>query len=187
NRAEATVLDGLPTGWRNGRLPPQRVALTQGERGVEVRYQSRRDGSFTVGDTGSATVHGWWPTGIDVEVDGRRLLAAVTRAGGRLHVQTGRGTVDLDVVPRFVVPGAVATTGGLVAPMPGVVLDVRCAVGDLVRARQTLVVLEAMKMEHHVNAPADGVVAEVRVAKGQQVDNGAVLLVIDPAEAEAGT
>jgi acyl-CoA carboxylase subunit alpha len=89
--------------------------------------------------------------------------------------------VAFDVVPRFVAPGAAAaTSGGLVAPMPGIVLDVRCAPGDVVDARQTLVVLEAMKMEHHVRAPADGVVAEVRVAKGQHVENGAVLLVLDP-------
>jgi acyl-CoA carboxylase subunit alpha len=70
--------------------------------------------------------------------------------------------------------------------MPGIVLDVRCAPGDVVDAHQTLVVLEAMKMEHHVRAPADGVVAEVRVAKGQHVENGAVLLVLDPVDPEGG-
>ncbi len=65
--------------------------------------------------------------------------------------------------------------------MPGVVLDVRCSAGDDVTTGQTLVVLEAMKMEHHMNAPADGRVAEVRVTKGQQVENGAVLLVFEEA------
>jgi propionyl-CoA carboxylase alpha chain len=104
----------------------------------------------------------------------------VTRAGDRLHVQVPRGTVDLDVVPRFVVPGSTGTTGGLVAPMPGVVLEVRCAAGDRVGAGQTLVVLEAMKMEHRIDAPADGVVGAVEVTAGQHVENGAVLLVIDP-------
>ena len=49
-------------------------------------------------------------------------------------------------------------------------------------AGETLVVLEAMKMEHHMAAPADGVVAEVRVAAGDQVDNGALLLVFESAE-----
>jgi propionyl-CoA carboxylase alpha chain len=64
--------------------------------------------------------------------------------------------------------------------MPGVVLDVRCAVGERVAAGQPLVVLEAMKMEHHVAAPDDGVVTELHVRVGQQVENGAVLLVLDP-------
>ena len=53
------------------------------------------------------------------------------------------------------------------------------------RAGETLVVLEAMKMEHPMSAPEDGVVSEVRVAVGDQVDNGALLLVVEPAGSEA--
>jgi propionyl-CoA carboxylase alpha chain len=68
--------------------------------------------------------------------------------------------------------------------MPGSVLDVRCSAGHPVEAGQVLVVLEAMKMEHHVRAPVDGVVAEVRVRAGDQVGTGAVLLVIDTEEVE---
>ena len=182
HRAAADVLGELPSGWRNARLPDQQVVLALGDRTFDVRYESRRDGSFALAGGGTARVHRWSPSGIDAEVDGRRRAARVTRQGGRLHVQTPHGTVTFHEVPRFVVPGAVAMTGGLVAPMPGVVLDVRCAVGDHVRQRQTLVVLEAMKMEHHVQAPADGLVTEVRVEVGQQVENGAVLLVLEPTE-----
>jgi propionyl-CoA carboxylase alpha chain len=63
--------------------------------------------------------------------------------------------------------------------MPGIVLEVRVAVGDRVVPGQTLVVLEAMKMEHRMTAQVEGVVTEVHVVAGQQVDNGAVLLVIE--------
>jgi propionyl-CoA carboxylase alpha chain len=201
NRSRASVLSAMPSGWRNARLPAQRITLAHGDRTVTVRYRARRDGSFVLGgadaagadkaepdggarpDGGSARVHRWTPTSIDAEVNGRRTTARVTRDGDRLYVQAPAGTVAFDVVPRFVAPGAAAATaGGLVAPMPGIVLDVRCAPGDVVDARQTLVVLEAMKMEHHVRAPADGVVVEVRVAKGQHVENGAVLLVLGPVE-----
>ena len=196
NRSQARVLSTMPSGWRNARLPAQRLTLAHGDRTVTVGYRAQRDGRFVLGDGdahaegaepdgGSARVHRWAPTSIDAEINGRRTTAPVTRDGDRLYVQAPGGTVALDVVPRFVAPGAAAaTTGGLVAPMPGIVLDVRCAPGDVVDARQTLVVLEAMKMEHHVRAPADGVVAEVRVAKGQHVENGAVLLVIDPVDDE---
>ena len=180
NRRAAGVLADVPSGWRNARLPAQQVSFGYRDRMVEVRYQPRRDGSFATGDGGTARVHDWSPGTIDAEVDGRRMRAEITRAGERLHVQVTRGTVSFDVIPRFVVPGIDAPTGGLVAPMPGVVHDVRCVAGDHVTARQVLVVLEAMKMEHHVQAPADGVVTEVRVTTGQQVENGAVLLVLDP-------
>jgi propionyl-CoA carboxylase alpha chain len=114
------------------------------------------------------------------------MTTQVTRAGDRLYVQAVRGTVAFGIVPRFVVPGAAAPSGGLMAPMPGVVLDVRCAPGEQVETGQTLVVLEAMKMEHVVRAPADGVVSDVRVAKGQHVENGALLLVFEPADGPAG-
>jgi propionyl-CoA carboxylase alpha chain len=156
---------------------------------IDVRYQSRRDGSFALGERGeggTARIHRWSPAEIDAEIDGRRTTTQVTRAGDRLYVQAVRGTIAFGIVPRFVVPGAAAPSGGLMAPMPGVVLDVRCAPGDQVESGQTLVVLEAMKMEHVVRAPADGVVADVRVAKGQHVENGALLLVFEPADDAAG-
>ena len=189
NRAHAPVLAAVPSGWRNGRLPAQRVTLTHGDELIDVHYRSRRDGSFALGergDGGTARIHRWSPGGIDAEIDGRRTARQVTRAGDNLYVQSGRGTVDFGVVPRFVVPGAEAPSGGLMAPMPGVVLDVRCAAGDRVEAGQTLVVLEAMKMEHHVRAPAAGAVADVRVVKGRHVENGALLLVFEPADGTEG-
>ncbi|TKJ32127.1 biotin carboxylase N-terminal domain-containing protein [Blastococcus sp. CCUG 61487] len=182
NRAEARVLRSVPAGWRNARLPDSSVRFRHRDDEVEVRYRARRDGTVTVRDVGDARVLAWTADGIDVEIGGRRARYAVTADGERLLVQTPRGTVDLDVVPRFVPPGAGAVEGGFVAPMPGVVLDVRCAVGDRVTSGQTLVLLEAMKMEHHVKAPFDGVVTEVRAAVGDQVDNGAVLLVVEPEE-----
>jgi propionyl-CoA carboxylase alpha chain len=185
NRSGATVLSTMPTGWRNARLPAQHLSFTHGDRTVEVSYRSRRDGSFTVGDGVTARVYGVGDTWIDAEVDGRRARSLVTRVDGRLHVQAGRGTVELDLVPRFLVAGAEAPSGGLAAPMPGVVLDVRAAAGDHVTARQILVVLEAMKMEHHVVAAVDGVVSEVFVSEGQQVQNGELLLVVEPHEGES--
>ena len=72
--------------------------------------------------------------------------------------------------------------GGLVAPMPGVIIEVRVESGQDVTAGQTLVVMEAMKMEHVISAPRDGTVTEVFVSTGEQVDNGATLLALDTDE-----
>ena len=179
NRASAIVLARMPSGWRNARLPAQQVTFTHADDEVAVSYHSLRDGTFGIGTDGSARVHRWWPDGIDVEIDGHRASSLVTRHGDSLHVQHPGGTVELHVVPRFTVPGSEGPSGGMIAPMPGLVVDVKVGVGDAVSAGQTLVVLEAMKMEHHMSAPADGVVVEVRVARGEQVETGAVLMVID--------
>ncbi len=180
NRAEATVLRATPSGWRNARLPDQRIAFGFADREHEVCYRALRDGSFRLGDGSIARVYAWSEGAIDVEIDGRRRRSRVTRTPGRILVQAARGDVELAVHPRFVLPGTEATSGGLRAPMPGKVIDLRVAVGQEVAAGETLLVLEAMKMEHPMRAPEDGVVADVRVALGEQVENGALLLVVEP-------
>ena len=182
NRAHAPVLDTIASGWRNSRLPRQHVRLNADGRDVDVHYARRRDGTFDVGATARARVHDVDAHHIDLEFDHRRRVTRISRRGTAIFVQHPRGTVTLNVVPRFVVAGADEVVGGLVAPMPGVVADVRVEVGAFVEAGATLVVMEAMKMEHLINAPASGTVAEVLVSVGQQVDRGAALIVIDALE-----
>jgi biotin carboxyl carrier protein len=82
-------------------------------------------------------------------------------------------------VPRFVVRGVDIAAGGLTAPMPGAIIDVRVTLGQHVDAGETLVVMEAMKMEHVITAPTTGTVTAIFVSTGQQVDNGAVLLTLE--------
>lgn len=68
--------------------------------------------------------------------------------------------------------------GLVVAPMPGVVTEVRVRVGDAVKAGAPLLVLEAMKMENEIVAPLDGVVKELYVEAGARVVRGERLLLI---------
>jgi len=65
------------------------------------------------------------------------------------------------------------------APMPGLVVNVLVQPGDTVAQNQTVVVLEAMKMENDLPAPTAGTVTEVRVSKGQTVDQGEILIVME--------
>ena len=179
NRATTPVLQHVPSGWRNARLPRQRVSFRWNDEPVEVIYRSRRDGSFSVGDEGSARVLRWSEYDIDAEVNGRRATARVTRTGDVLFVQASRGTARFEIVPRFAVPGVEAAHGGLNAPMPGLIIDVRVSEGQHVQAGDTLVVMEAMKMEHVITAPSTGVVTQVLVTSAQQVEGGAALLTIE--------
>ncbi len=200
NHGDAQVLGRVPSGWRNARLPDQQVTLRSDDDSVEVRYRSERDGRFTVtidrdgADPVASTIPRWSVDSIDATIDGIRRTVPVTAVAGRplggrgeiLHLTAAGTTTTLEVAPRFALPGEEAPTGSLMAPMPGRVLEVRASTGDEVAAGQAVLVLEAMKMEHHMAAPFAGTVTEVRVAAGDQVDNGAVLLVIAPADGEDG-
>ncbi len=90
--------------------------------------------------------------------------------GQSLHVRTAvRGTGQ-----------ASAADGAILAPMPGKVIAVDVAEGDIVTAGQRLMVLEAMKMEHALTAPFDGTVTELNASEGGQVQVEAVLCVVEP-------
>lgn len=76
-------------------------------------------------------------------------------------------------------PAAAAGEGGVVAPMPGLIIEYRVAAGDSVKAGDVLLVLEAMKMENEIAADRDGKVASLSRKDGDEVDKGDVLLVIE--------
>ncbi|MDE0666217.1 MAG: ATP-grasp domain-containing protein [Acidimicrobiaceae bacterium] len=190
-RSEARTLGWIPSGWRHGRLPPERVELAvetaAGLVEVVVSYRPQRDGTFVVraecGDSATeapARIAAWSPETLDFEWSGRRIGYAVAADGDRVHLTGDSETVTVTVLPRFGAPEGGPATGGFAAPMPGVIVEVRVQAGDQVTAGSTLVVMEGMKMEHHVSAPCDGTVTEVLVAAGDQVDNGTPLLVFDP-------
>jgi biotin carboxyl carrier protein len=78
--------------------------------------------------------------------------------------------------------GAEAGPERLTAPMPGKIVRVLAKPGEGVRARQPLIVIEAMKMENELRAARDGKVAEIHVTEGQSVDAGALLAVLSAAD-----
>jgi 3-methylcrotonyl-CoA carboxylase alpha subunit len=116
---------------------------------------------------------------IRIDVQGRTRRVAIVRAGNGAWV-------CCDGIVRRVLPASAAARDSVVAerevraPMTGRVVKVSAAVGLAVRARQTLVVLEAMKMEYRLSAPRDGVVAAVSCAEGERVDLGRVLVTLAP-------
>lgn len=77
-------------------------------------------------------------------------------------------------------PAAAPVSGNAIkTPLPGVIIDVKVNVGDMVKKGDTVVVLEAMKMENNINADRDGKVAAIQVAKGDTVADGTALVVLE--------
>ena len=179
NRENANILKEIPTGWRNSRLPRQKITLSYLDNEVEVTYKSNRDGSFAVNEETTAKVIDWTPSGIDIEINTSRFYSKITQADDNIVVHGPWGDALFKILPRFTLPGSEIQAGGLIAPMPGKVIDLKVKVGSKVKKGDTLVILEAMKMEHQVKASEDGKVTKVLIKKDDQLENGALLMVVD--------
>ncbi len=162
--ADEEVEIGLtPTG------PSSCAARVDGAEPVEVDVSSADAGTMTW------TVAGLTQT-VRLVTDG----SVPAGDGETTWVHLGDGEAMVRLVPRLPVAAVVDDDpGSLAAPSPGVVRQVRVAVGDRVAAGQVLVVLEAMKMEQSLKAPVAGVVEAVRCEEGESVAEGVVLVVLD--------
>ena len=179
NRENANILKEIPTGWRNSRLPRQKITLSYLDNEVEVTYKANRDGSFAVNEETTAKVINWTPSGIDIEINTSRFYSKITQDDDNIVVHGPWGDALFKILPRFTLPGLEVQAGGLIAPMPGKVIDLKVKVGSKVKKGDTLVILEAMKMEHQVKASEDGKVTKVLIKKDDQLENGALLMVVD--------
>ena len=107
----------------------------------------------------------------------RRVSVKTYAHGERVAVFTAQGSAILAHIDLIAHAGDGAAEGGrLTAPMPGKLVSFLAQVGDVVSKGQPLAVMEAMKMEHTIQAPRDGVVAELLYAVGDQIGDGAELL-----------
>ena len=178
NRVSDPVTGFMPANWTNGRMPLQRVKLLFIQDEIEVQYKLNKDNLYEV--MGSiCEIYHCDIAGIDVEIDSHRFYAHVTEAGSEITINMPFGDVNVSVLPRFIEPGNDVPEGGLIAPMPGKVIDVKVKKGSKVKAGDTLVIIEAMKMEHAIKATETGKIAKVMIKLNDQVDNGATLLVLE--------
>ena len=114
---------------------------------------------------------------LDIVWGTQRFKAQVHVWGEQAHVFLPEGARVVERVDELAHAGDSGEAGGqLTAPMPGKVLSFAVKVGDDVKAGQAVAVMEAMKMEHHLQAPRDGTVSEVTVREGMQVAKGKVLV-----------
>ncbi|QBR93054.1 acetyl/propionyl/methylcrotonyl-CoA carboxylase subunit alpha [Nocardioides euryhalodurans] len=171
-RDRRVVQHGVPVGWRNVTSQPQ---VTTFEPDLEVAWYGGRDGYVVDGlEVASVT-----PRSVTLVQDGIAATYAVRVDGTAVEVDGPVGHARLVERPRFTDPADAVASGSLLAPMPGTVVRVAVAVGDVVEAGQQVLVLEAMKMQHPVAAPHAGTVTEIDVRPGAQVAAGEVLAVVE--------
>ena len=180
NRKNTPILKGIQSGWTNSRLPKQKINFLVNSEEISISYKSNRDGSFNVNKGITAKIINWNKSGIDIEIENKRFFSKVTRKDEKLVVHGPWGDILFKIMPRFRSIGQEVKDGGLVAPMPGKVIDLKVKVGSKIKKGDTLVILEAMKMEHTIKAIEDGVVDELFISDSDQVENGALLMVIKP-------
>jgi acetyl/propionyl-CoA carboxylase alpha subunit len=181
--------------FRPGRVGGWRLTLHDGELETTLAVTARGDRRWVrLGDRDVEVVvlSPLADGSLHLEVDGQEVPARVTVVHRGLDttevwVHVAGLTRRLTVVAptRHADPAELAGGTAFASPMPGAVLSVAVAAGDRVEAGATLLVVEAMKMEHPVLAPAAGTVTAVHVTAGDGVDAGAPLLAFEPDPAGA--
>ena len=165
-------------GWRLGAAAAR--ALTLEHRGAQrsAAVQGARE-QWTVHMDGNALAGSGGLDGdaLRVQIGEQLHRATVIRDGNELYLFGSEGVQRFTLHdPVSEADQSVADAGSLVAPMPGRIVATLVSPGTAVKRGAPLLVLEAMKMEHTLQAPADGTVQGYRVKAGDQVGDGAVLV-----------
>ncbi|MWA11262.1 acetyl-CoA carboxylase biotin carboxylase subunit [Streptomyces sp. BA2] len=176
----AAALEPTGDGWRDPFSEPKgwRIGGTSAPLTHHLRVPGHEPVAHIAG-AGPRTVE---PGRVTVHVDGlthtfHRAADWLGRDGDAWHVQ------DHDPVEASLTGAAHSGADALTAPMPGTVTVVKVSTGDRVAQGQSLLVVEAMKMEHVISAPHAGTVSELDVAPGTTVAMDQVLAVVIPDEA----
>ena len=168
--------------WRMNLPAVAELCLLRNDVSHEVRAESRRDGwHLLLGGRDYRVSAGWLGEHrIRADVDGAIIEAAVLRDSTSIQLALRGGTWEFEV-PAVVHggEGVTASAGQPRAPMSGAVVAVLVDKGDKVDAGDSLMVIEAMKMEHAIVAQAQATVAEILFAVGDQVDEGDALVMLE--------
>lgn len=129
------------------------------------------------------------PERATVLVDGKEYAVDIVQLGRRAAAQALRPasapaspSASSPALPKAPAPSASRPSpggrgeGGIVAPMPGLVLTIKAKEGDVVAAGQPLLVMEAMKMENAIASPYAGTVAKIYVREGDSISEGDLLV-----------
>ncbi len=164
--------------WTNGRLPHQNISFQFENEVHQIKYSYINKESVSILEK-NVEIISFDNEMLECVIDGIRSQYQIYRDEDRLFVFDSFNDIQLKVLPRFVDPSTSSIEGGLLAPMPGKISEVLIKKDQKVKAGQSLMIIEAMKMEQTIKSPNAGKISKIMVKKGQQVENGESLLVID--------
>ena len=164
--------------WTNGRLPHQNISFQFENEVHQIKYSYINKESISILEK-NVEIISFDNEMLECVIDDIRSQYQIYRDEDRLFVFDSFNDIQLKVLPRFVDPSTSSIEGGLLAPMPGKISEVLIKKDQKVKAGQSLMIIEAMKMEQTIKSPNAGKISKIMVKKGQQVENGESLLVID--------
>ena len=164
--------------WTNGRLPHQNISFQFENEVHQIKYSYINKESISILEK-NVEIISFDNEMLECVIDGIRSQYQIYRDEDRLFVFDSFNDIQLKVLPRFVDPSTSSIEGSLLAPMPGKISEVLIKKDQKVKAGQSLMIIEAMKMEQTIKSPNAGKISKIMVKKGQQVENGESLLVID--------
>ncbi len=173
----------IADGWRLGHGSRRSLAFVHRDTRIELQAQGS-DGSYHIelDGQGHDIAGARMASGIlGLRIDAVAHRFRVLDRGHGLTVHDGQRRLRLQPVAVYLHEQATAggNTDQVLAPMPGRVVLVKAAPGDVVESGQELMVIEAMKMELSLKAPRDGTIAELRSAAGDFVEADAVLVTLE--------
>ncbi|MCZ4282512.1 acetyl/propionyl/methylcrotonyl-CoA carboxylase subunit alpha [Kiloniella laminariae] len=171
-------------GWRLGGRATRLLRFMTGEKAHLVAAVYHAEGyALQIGATGYEVTGSVMGDIVTANIDGHRIVAAVVSNALERHIFLEGAHYQLDLFDPLVAAENVDDdTGGLRAPMPGKIVKLFAAAGDLVERGAPLLVLEAMKMEHTILAPVKGKITAFLAQEGDQVDDGDSLVELEAEE-----
>ena len=173
--SKRTLLQKMPSGWRNNFYQPQQETFLNGEEEVLVKYNASQ---YSIGEN-EFEVHVQEVSGDEIllELNGIQERFTVVRNENDCFIQhVQNGTVNLTRKERFPIKEAEKVKGGYISPMPGKVIKLLVEPGQEVKSGDGLLVLLSMKMENTICADEDGTVEEIYVNAEEDLEAGKLLL-----------
>lgn len=171
----------VPPRWRNLESLPEIENYEINETKYQVKYKLWPKLHLSINDQEilELTLLSVATNTVTLQVDGQRHCVGIHCFGPNNFVLYSNGhQVTIKVEPKLPDPAEHVLKGSLLAPMPGLVVSIWVKEGDSIEAKEDMMAIEAMKMQHSIKASQSGIVAEVLVKVGMQVTAGQTLAVI---------